>query len=43
MDVIGFLTPDLNIHSEDAGFGKKRARADGGSTRWLHCEAPRAS
>jgi hypothetical protein len=38
MDVIGFLAPDLNIQTEDAGFGKKRTRADGGSTRWLHCE-----
>jgi hypothetical protein len=35
MDVIGFLTPDT---SDDAGFGKKRARADGGSARWLHLE-----
>jgi GTPase SAR1 family protein len=39
MDVIGFLAPDLNIQTEDAGFGKKRTRAEGGSTRWLHCEA----
>jgi hypothetical protein len=39
MDAIGFLAPDLNIQTEDAGFGKKRARADGGSTRWLHFEA----
>jgi hypothetical protein len=38
MDFIGFLAPDLNIQTEDAGFGKKRTRADGGSTRWLHCE-----
>jgi hypothetical protein len=38
MDVIGFLAPDLNIQTEDGGFGKKRNRADGGSTRWLHCE-----
>jgi hypothetical protein len=37
-DAILFLAPDLNIQTEDAGFGKKRARADGGSTRWLHCE-----
>jgi hypothetical protein len=37
-DAILFLAPDLNVTSEDAGFGKKRARADGGSTRWLHCE-----
>jgi AAA domain len=38
-DAILFLAPDLNITSEDSGFGKKRTRADGGSTRWLHCEA----
>jgi hypothetical protein len=37
-DLIGFLAPDLNIQTEDAGFGKKRNRADGGSTRWLHVE-----
>jgi hypothetical protein len=37
-DAILFLAPDLNIQIEDAGFGKKRTRADGGSTRWLHCE-----
>jgi hypothetical protein len=38
MDAIGFLAPDLNITSEDVGFAKRRARADGGSTRWLHWE-----
>jgi hypothetical protein len=38
MDVIGFMAPDLNIQSEEVGFGKKRNRADGGSTRWLHFE-----
>jgi hypothetical protein len=37
-DLIGFLAPDLNITSEDAGFGRKRSRADGGSIRWLHVE-----
>jgi hypothetical protein len=37
-DLIAFLAPDLNITSEDLGFSKKRTRADGGSTRWLHCE-----
>lgn len=41
-DVIGFLSTDLTIHSEDAGFAKKRARADGGSMRYLHLE-PRPS
>jgi AAA domain len=39
MDAIGFMAPDLVIQSEDAGFAKKRHRADGGSTRWLHWEA----
>jgi hypothetical protein len=39
VDAILFLALDLNITSENAGFGKKRTRADGGSTRWLHCEA----
>jgi AAA domain len=38
-DVIGFLAPDLHITTEEQGFNKKRARADGGSTRWLHVEA----
>jgi AAA domain len=38
-DAILFLAPDLNVVSEDAGFSKKRTRAEGGSTRWLHCEA----
>jgi hypothetical protein len=38
-DTISFLAPDINILTEEAGFGRKRARADGGSTRWLHFEA----
>jgi hypothetical protein len=38
-DAIGFLSPDLHVREDDAGFGKKRARADGGSQRWLHWEA----
>jgi AAA domain len=38
-DVIGFLGTDVVIKSEDAGFGKKRVRADGGSQRYLHFEA----
>jgi DNA polymerase III delta prime subunit len=37
-DLIGFLATDVIIKSEQGGFGKTRARADGGSTRWLHCE-----
>ena len=39
MDVVAFFSADLNITSEDVGFNKKRTRADGGSTRWLHFEA----
>src|SRR5262249_11241867 len=35
-DVIGFLAPDITVKNEDAGFGKKRARADGGALRHLH-------
>jgi AAA domain len=37
-DAIGFLAPDLHVKEDDAGFGKKRSRADGGSQRWLHWE-----
>jgi AAA domain len=35
-DAIGFLAPDLHVKEDDAGFNKKRGRADGGSQRWLH-------
>jgi len=38
-DAIGFLAPDLHVREDEAGFGKKRTRADGGSQRWLHWEA----
>jgi hypothetical protein len=38
-DAIGFLAGDLHVKEDDAGFGKKRARADGGSQRWVHWEA----
>jgi hypothetical protein len=37
-DLIGFLATDVVIKSEQGGFGKTRARADGGSMRWLHTE-----
>jgi hypothetical protein len=37
-DLIGFLATDVVIKNEQIGFGKTRARADGGSTRWLHVE-----
>jgi hypothetical protein len=40
MDAVGFLSTDVVVHTEDAGgFNKKRNRADGGSTRYLHFEA----
>ena len=38
MDAIAFLATDVAVISEDAGFNKKRTRADGGSARWLHFE-----
>jgi hypothetical protein len=38
VDIIGFLATDVVIKTEQGGFGKTRARADGGSTRWLHLE-----
>jgi len=38
MDVIAFLATDIAVVSEDAGFSKKRHRADGGAARWLHFE-----
>jgi hypothetical protein len=38
-DVIGFLATDIAVKNEDAGFGKKRVRADGGALRHLHFEA----
>src|SRR5262245_15512568 len=38
MDAIAFLATDVTVISEDAGFNKKRNRADGGSVRWLHFE-----
>ena len=37
-DAIGFLSVDIVIKAEDAGFGRKRVRADGGSQRYLHFE-----
>lgn len=39
VDLILFLAADVHVTSEDAGFGKKRGRADGGATRYLHTEA----
>jgi hypothetical protein len=37
-DLIGFLATDVVIKTDAQGFGKSRARADGGSQRWLHVE-----
>jgi hypothetical protein len=37
-DAIFFLAQDVHVITEDAGFSKKRARADGGAARYLHCE-----
>jgi hypothetical protein len=39
MDAVGFLATDVVVHTEDAGFSRKRARGAGGSTRYLHFEA----
>jgi AAA domain len=38
MDLIAFLATDVHVVAEDAGFSKKRTRADGGASRYLHCE-----
>jgi hypothetical protein len=37
-DLIGFLATDIVIKNEQGGFGKTRARADGGNARWLYCD-----
>jgi hypothetical protein len=38
-DLVGFLSTDIHVVSEDRGFGHERARADGGSQRYLFVEA----
>ena len=38
MDAILFLNQDPSIKLEDAGFGKKRARAEGGNSTWIYTE-----
>lgn len=35
-DVILLLKPDVVIKTEDVGFNKQRARADGGRSVWMH-------
>jgi hypothetical protein len=37
-DLVGFLSTDIHVISEDRGFGHERARADGGSQRYLFVE-----
>jgi AAA domain-containing protein len=37
-DLIGFLATDVVVKTEQSGFNKTRARADGGNARWLHTE-----
>lgn len=36
VDVVLLLKPDVTIKTEDAGFNKQRARADGGRSVWMH-------
>lgn len=38
VDAILFLNQDVTIKTEDQGFNKKRAHAEGGGTRWVYCE-----
>lgn len=38
MDAILFLATDVHVIAEDAGFSKKRTRADGSAARYLHGE-----
>jgi hypothetical protein len=37
-DVVGFLSTDIRVVTEERGFGQERARADGGSQRYLFLE-----
>lgn len=36
VDIVLLLKPDVTIKTEDAGFNKQRARADGGRSVWMH-------
>lgn len=38
VDAILFMNQDATVKQEDAGFGKKRAHAEGGGNRWVYCE-----
>ena len=39
VDVVLLLKPDVTIKSEDVGFNKTRARADGGRAVWMHASS----
>lgn len=36
VDVVLLLKPDVTIKTEESGFNKQRARADGGRSVWMH-------
>lgn len=38
VDAILFVNQDVTIKTEEQGFNKTRARADGGQTRWIYTE-----
>ena len=38
VDAVLFVNQDVNVKQEDLGFNKKRARAEGGSTRLIYTE-----
>lgn len=38
VDAILLLKQDATVNLDDEGFGKKRARADGGGQRWIYAE-----
>jgi hypothetical protein len=38
VDAILLLNQDATVKTEDQGFNKTRARAEGGSTRWIYTE-----
>ena len=37
VDAVLFVNQDATIKTEDAGFNKKRAHAEGGGSRWVYC------
>lgn len=38
VDVILLINQDATVKTEDAGFNKKRAHAEGGGTRWIYAD-----